>query len=92
MAWIKSCRPSGACRTTACTARFFWIVVLATTIGLRLSFTRARKLEGAGASKIGTVMLYVLIATIGMQMDLEALARQAVAVRCWADLDLVHAG
>jgi uncharacterized membrane protein len=40
---------------------------------LILSFTGARKLEGAGASKIGSVMLYVLVATIGMQMDLSAL-------------------
>ncbi|PZX50654.1 putative membrane protein [Algoriphagus ratkowskyi] len=51
---------------------FFWIVVIATTAGLLLSFTRARKLEGAGASRMGSVLLYVLIATIGMQMDLGA--------------------
>lgn len=51
---------------------FFWIVVIATTAGLALSFTRARNLEGAGASRMGTVLLYVLVATIGMQMDLGA--------------------
>lgn len=51
---------------------FFWIVVIATTLGLLLSFTRARKLEGAGASRMGSVLLYVLVATIGMQMDLGA--------------------
>jgi len=45
---------------------FFWIVVIATTIGLALSFTRARNLEGAGASRLGSVLLYVLVATIGM--------------------------
>jgi uncharacterized membrane protein len=47
--------------------------VLATTFGLLASFTPARRLEGAGASKVGTVLLYVLIATIGMQMDIGAL-------------------
>jgi uncharacterized membrane protein len=52
---------------------FFWVVVLATTFGLILSFTRARDLEGAGASKIGTALLYVMIATIGMQMNVRAL-------------------
>ncbi|MCH7401958.1 DUF819 domain-containing protein [Belliella kenyensis] len=52
---------------------FFWIVVLATTGGLILSFTKARALEGAGASRLGSVMLYVLVATIGMQMDLKAI-------------------
>jgi uncharacterized membrane protein len=51
---------------------FFWIVVIATTAGLLLSFTKARELEGAGASKMGSVLLYVLVATIGMQMDLGA--------------------
>jgi uncharacterized membrane protein len=51
---------------------FFWIVVIATTAGLLLSFTKARNLEGAGASRFGSVFLYVLVATIGMQMDLGA--------------------
>jgi uncharacterized membrane protein len=51
---------------------FFWIVVIATTLGLLLSFTRARNLEGAGASRMGSVLLYILVATIGMQMDLGA--------------------
>jgi uncharacterized membrane protein len=53
-------------------SEFFWIVILATTFGLILSFTRARQLEGAGASRLGTVFLYVLIATVGMQMNIGA--------------------
>jgi uncharacterized membrane protein len=59
-------------------SEFFWIVVLATTFGLLLSFTRARQLEGAGASRLGTAFLYVLIATIGMQMNIGALAKSPV--------------
>lgn len=51
---------------------FFWIVVIATTAGLLLSFTKVRNLEGAGASRLGSVLLYVLVATVGMQMDLGA--------------------
>ncbi len=51
------------------TSRFFWLIVLVTTFGLLLSFTRVKKLEGAGASKIGTVFIYVLVATIGLKMD-----------------------
>ena len=54
------------------TSSFFWIVVLATTLGLLASFTPLRRYEGAGASKTGQALLYVLIATIGMQMDLRA--------------------
>jgi len=52
---------------------FFWIIVIATTGGLILSFTRTRKLEGAGASKVGSLLLYILVATIGMKMNLLAI-------------------
>ncbi len=52
---------------------FFWIIVIATTGGLALSFTRARELEGAGASTIGSLFLYILVATIGMKMDVLAI-------------------
>jgi uncharacterized membrane protein len=39
---------------------------------LLLSFTRARKLEGVGASTVGSAFLYILVASIGMQMDITA--------------------
>lgn len=50
---------------------FFWMVVIATLIGILLSFTKAKNFEGAGASKIGGMFIYVLVATIGMKMDLS---------------------
>lgn len=46
-----------------------WKYILVTTLGVALSFTPARKLEAAGASKVGTVMLYLLIACIGAAAD-----------------------
>lgn len=49
---------------------FFWMVVLATGMGIALSFTKAKNYEGAGASKLGGVFIYILVATIGMKMDL----------------------
>jgi len=52
---------------------FFWIIVVATTTGIGLSFTRFRELEGAGASKIGTVFIFILVASIGMKMDILAI-------------------
>jgi uncharacterized membrane protein len=55
------------------TSTFFWIVVIATTGGLLLSFTRAKNLEGAGASRVGSAMLYVLVASIGMGMDVSSI-------------------
>lgn len=49
---------------------FFWLIVLSTTAGIILSFTRFRNYEGAGASKIGSIFLYFLVATIGMKMNI----------------------
>jgi uncharacterized membrane protein len=60
-----------AWRLTALNSSFFWIAFLATTIGLIFSFTRLRNFEGIGASRLGSVFLYVLVATIGMQMNLQ---------------------
>jgi uncharacterized membrane protein len=73
------------------TSEFFWIVVLATTFGLLLSLTRARKLEGAGASKVGSVMLYVLVASIGMNMNLRAIVEQPLLFGVGATWILIHA-
>lgn len=60
-------------RTVSLHEPFVWVVLISTFVGLGLSFTRARTLEGAGASNIGTLLLYFLIASIGMQMDIVAL-------------------
>lgn len=52
---------------------FFWLIVITTTGGLVLSFTKARNLESVGASRFGSLFLYVLVATIGMKMDIKAI-------------------
>ena len=54
-------------------SEFFWLVVLATVFGVGLSFTKYREFEGVGASKMVSVFLYVLVATIGMKMDIMEL-------------------
>jgi uncharacterized membrane protein len=58
------------------TSGFFWLVALATAFGMLLSTTPARKLEGVGASRIASVFLYIMVATIGMQMDVTAIFSQ----------------
>jgi len=60
-------------RLTSMASNFFWIVVIATIFGLGLSFTKMKKYEGAGASRFGSAFLYVLVATIGMKMDITAI-------------------
>lgn len=52
---------------------FFWLIITATTVGIILSFTKIKSYEGAGASKIGTVFIYILVASIGMKMNLNAI-------------------
>ncbi len=49
---------------------FFWMISLSTVGAILLSFTKAKNYEGAGASKIGSVFIYILVASIGMKMDL----------------------
>ncbi len=68
--WINENAPKLA--EFSLNSSFFWIVVVATTGGLLASFTKIRYLEGAGASKVGSLFLYVLVMTIGMKMDLGA--------------------
>ena len=52
---------------------FFWLVITATLIGFILSFTKVKRLEGVGASRIGSAMIYILVATIGMKMNILAI-------------------
>ncbi len=56
------------------TSGFFWVVVFVTLFGILLSQTKVREIEHVGASKIATVFLYILIASIGMQMNLVAVS------------------
>ena len=68
---FSTCWRMKAWRLESIISTFFWIVLIATTYGLVISFTRFRKLEGVGASKWGSIFIYILVATIGMQMNLK---------------------
>ena len=75
------------------TSKFFWIVVIATTGGLLLSLSsRVRALEGVGASTLGSVLLYVLIATIGMKMNILAIFDQPALFLVGSIWMAFHAG
>ncbi len=60
-------------RLTSMASHFFWLVVIATIMGLIFSFSKLKSYEGAGASKFGSAFLYILVATIGMKMDVLAI-------------------
>jgi uncharacterized membrane protein len=63
-AWLS------ANRLSAFNSDFFWIIFYATTIGISLSFTKARKVEEYGASNWANILIYILVATIGMKMNI----------------------
>lgn len=74
------------------TSHFFWMIVFATTVGLILSFTKARKLDGIGASKTGSVFIYILVATIGMKMNLGEVYKHLGLFTIGITWMLVHVG
>ncbi len=71
---------------------FFWLIILATTFGIILSFSKMREFEGAGASKIGTVFIYILVASIGMKMNLNAIAENLGLFAIGLVWMIVHVG
>lgn len=71
---------------------FFWMVVIATGLGIALSFTKAKNYEGAGASKIGGMFIYILVATIGMKMDLGKVLENPGLIAVGFIWIAIHAG
>lgn len=70
--WISTNAPELA--KYSLTSGFFWLIVLVTTFALVAScFKSTRSLEHGGASKVGSTFIYILVATIGMQMDVTAI-------------------
>ena len=76
---------------TFLSSSFFWMISLTTIIGVLLSFTKIRKYEGAGASKIGSVFIYVLVASIGMKMDLTLIFENQLLIVIGLVWMLIHA-
>ncbi|WP_418607131.1 DUF819 domain-containing protein [Pseudoalteromonas sp. US3C1013] len=54
-------------------SKFFWLIVISTTIGISLSFTRVRHIEAFGSSKVASAFLYILVASIGLHMNVMAI-------------------
>jgi uncharacterized membrane protein len=73
-------------------SKFFWMITIATALGIGLSFTKAKNYEGAGASKIGSIFIYVLVATIGMKMDLSKIIENPGLIAIGLVWMTIHAG
>ena len=77
---------------TFLSSSFFWMISITTLIGIILSYTPAKKLEGVGASKIGSIFIYILVASIGMKMDLALIFDNLGLLAVGGVWMLVHAG
>lgn len=76
---------------TFLSSSFFWMISLTTIIGIILSYTKIRKYEGAGASKIGSVFIYILVASIGMKMDLTLIFENQLLIVIGLVWMVIHA-
>lgn len=71
---------------------FTWTVILISTIGILLSFTPLRRIEAAGASKLGYVALYLFLTSIGAKADLAGIAAAPILLAVGAVWILFHTG
>ncbi|BAO55498.1 DUF819 family protein [Nonlabens marinus] len=73
-------------------SQFFWLISIATLIGISLSYTPIKKYEGAGASRIGSIFIYILVATIGVKMDLRQVVENPLLILVGLVWMSIHAG
>ncbi|MGX5174741.1 DUF819 family protein [Aliikangiella sp. IMCC44653] len=88
--WIGQVWPDAS--KFSLTSKFFWLVVTATTLGLIMSTTKLRQFEAVGASKVGSVFIYILVAAIGLHMDISAIVERPWLFVVGAIWMSIHAG
>ena len=69
---------------------FAWTIIVATGLGLVLSFTPVRRLERFGASSIGYGLLYFVLASIGARTSLTSLASAPLMIAVGVVWVLIH--
>jgi len=95
--WLPSVLPGSArlagrlSRISNVMAPYTWTIILASTMGILLSFTPARRLESAGASKVGYAILYFVLAAIGARANLAALWSAPLLIAAGVVWLLIHA-
>ncbi|MCH9007763.1 DUF819 family protein, partial [candidate division KSB1 bacterium] len=69
---------------------FTWMVILVSTVGILLSFTRMRGIESGGASKLGYAGLFLFLTSIGAKADLRGILEAPVLVLVGVVWILIH--
>jgi uncharacterized membrane protein len=70
---------------------FAWTIILASTFGILLSFTRLRKLEFHGASRMGYLFLFLVLTSIGARASLSGIFSAPLLIVAGVVLVLIHA-
>lgn len=68
-----------------------WSVIIATIIGISLSFSPARRLESRGSNRIGFFLLYLVLASIGAKTSLSFIGDLPIFLIAGATWMLIHA-
>lgn len=69
-----------------------WKFIVVTAIAVTLSFSPVRELEGAGASRIGSLLLYLLVASIGAHANFTQMQEAPLLIAVGAVWMLCHIG
>ncbi len=70
---------------------YAWTIIVVSVLAVGLSFTRCRKLEHYGASRMGTWILYLVLTSIGAKANLGNLENSLVLIAAGFCIVLVHA-
>ncbi|MBF0594577.1 MAG: DUF819 family protein [Candidatus Omnitrophica bacterium] len=69
---------------------YAWAIIIVSFMGLGLSFTPARKMESAGATKIGYLMLYFVLTAIGAKASLSNVGASVILIGGGCVIIAVH--
>jgi len=70
---------------------FALAIILASTLGILLSFTPVKKLEHHGASRVGYLFLFLVLTSIGARASLSGIFSAPILIVAGVVLMLVHA-
>ena len=68
-----------------------WSVIIASAIGIGLSFSPARRLQSHGSNRIGFFLLYLVLASIGAKTNLSFMGNLPIFLIAGATWMLIHA-
>jgi len=72
-------------------SQYAWAIILASMLGLTLSFTPARKLVSCHSNSIGYVLLYFVLTSIGAKASLSSINTSLVLIGAGFLIVIVHA-